>query len=100
MSAAMVNVGLMWESRFRIRSVTRYAYACGAVVATRGPGEPAQTAQSARVPFSTNRRRSDHHTLAATAVEISRQSPISKPRVESARERPTVFHRIGGGRLG
>jgi hypothetical protein len=30
----MVNVGLMWESRFLIRNVTAHAYACIAGVAT------------------------------------------------------------------
>jgi hypothetical protein len=39
MSAAMVNVGLMGESRFRIRYVTAPAYACDTVVATRRSGQ-------------------------------------------------------------
>ena len=36
MSAAMINVGLMRESRFPIRNVTAHAYAYVSVVAT-GP---------------------------------------------------------------
>jgi hypothetical protein len=38
-SAAIISVGLMRESRFRIRSVTAHAYACDMVVATRLSGE-------------------------------------------------------------
>ena len=34
MSAAMINVGLMRESRFPIRNVTAHAYACVSAVAT------------------------------------------------------------------
>ncbi len=34
MSAAMINVGLMRESRFPIQNATAHAYACVTVVAT------------------------------------------------------------------
>jgi hypothetical protein len=86
MSAAMVNVGLMRESRFRIRSLTAHAYACDTVVATRRSGERPRRwrkARGFRSPLIADDL--DQHALAATAVELAIKNLLPGTEVEFAR---------------
>ena len=83
MSAAIVNVGLMRESRFRIRSVTAHAYACDTVVATRRSGERPRKwrkARGFRSPLIADDL--DQHALAATAVELAIKNLLPGTEVE------------------
>ena len=86
MSAAMVNVGLMRESRFRIRSVTAHAYACDTVVATRRSGDRPRKwrkVRGFRSPLIADDL--DQHALAATAVELAIKNLLPGTEVEFAR---------------
>lgn len=86
MSAAMISVRLMRESRFRIRSVTPHAYAYDPVVATRRSGEQPRKWRKAR-GFRSPLFADDlaQYAFAASAVELPIKYLLPETEVEFAR---------------